>query len=266
MVLRIRFGFLQLNSETDFVAKNDQFQGTLAAIARDALAAGSITEDLNAPPSGTAETLRAVMELPVTVEASAVHASAAEAVVALVGKIRENLVLRRAAVLEATGAGIIVPYVHNRATETMGSIGVAVALSADPMPAAGSAGRRALEEVGKTVALQVAATRPVAVDRTRVDPAALGAMRESFAEEARSSGKPEKVLERIVEGKLSKFFAESCLMEQECITVEDDVTVAEAVKQAEAAVGGAVTVQGFRVMVVGDGVEDAGEDEEGARA
>jgi elongation factor Ts len=255
----------QLNSETDFVAKNDQFQNTLAVIAQSALEAGSVTENPTGPPAGTPATLKAVNELSVTVDASSSASSAAEAVVALVGKIRENLVLRRATVLEATGTGIIVPYVHNKATETMGSIGVAVAVACDPMPAPGSAQREALEAVGKIVALQVAATRPLAVDRSSVDAAALEQMRESFAAEAKASGKPEKVVGRIVEGKLNKFFAESCLMEQECITVEGDLTVAEAVKQASEGVGAEVSVQGFRVLVVGDGLEEADE-EDSARA
>ncbi len=249
----------QLNSETDFVARNDDFQDALAAFA-DAALAGEVTEPVNGPPTGTADTLNALLDASVSV-GGAGAVPVRDAVVDLVGKIRENLVLRRSTAIAAPAGGVVVPYVHNKARPDMGTIGVAVALSATPAPAAGSAGYLALTEVGKTVALQVAAAQPLALDRDGVDASELERERTVLADQARASGKPEDIIERMVSGRMGKFYAENCLLEQKCMTVEGDKTVKQVVADAKAAVGGDVTVHGFRLLVVGEGVEE-GEEEE----
>lgn len=249
----------QLNSETDFVARNEDFQDALAAFA-DAALAGEVAEPVNGPLAGTAATLSSLLDASVSV-GGAGAVPVRDAVTDLVGKIRENLVLRRSAAIAAPAGGVVVPYVHNKARPDMGTIGVAVALSATPAPAAGSAGYLALMEVGKTVALQVAAAQPLALDREGVDASEIERERTVLADQARASGKPEDIIERMVTGRLGKFYAESCLLEQKCMTVEGDKTVKQVVADAKGAVGGEVTVHGFRILVVGEGVEE-GEEEE----
>jgi len=249
----------QLNSETDFVARNDDFQSVLRAIAGAALEAG-VGEDAAGPSVGLPETAAAVSAVPVSVGgAAAVPVS--DAVVELVGRIRENLVFRRAAAIAAPAGGVVVPYLHNKASDDMGTIGVAVSLSAEPSPVPGSPQRAALEALGKTLALQVAAAQPLALDRTSVSAEDLARETGVLEEQARASGKPEAVVAKMVEGRLGKFFAESCLMEQKCMTAEGDRSVRQVVEDAEAGVGGPVTVHGFRLLVVGEGVQESAEEE-----
>jgi elongation factor Ts len=239
----------QLNSETDFVARNAEFQAALDAIV-DAALHCSVEEPANSAPGGLVSTTDAIAAAP------SGSTTVKEAVVDLVGKIRENLVMRRATVLQAPAGGVVVPYIHNRvsAESDMGGIVAAVALSATPTPAAGSPQLDALVALGKVLAMQVAASRPIALDRHSVDATELERERAILTEQAQASGKPADIIARMVEGRLSKFYAEQCLMEQNCMVVEGDQKVKDLVKKCEKDTGAKVDVHGFRLLVVGDGV------------
>ncbi len=173
----------------------------------------------------------------------------AETVTAQVATIGENLSLRRSARLEAD---VVASYVHNAAAPGMGKIGVLVGLNS-------SGDRAAVEALGKQIAMHVAATSPAALDEADLDPALVAREKQVLTEQARESGKPDNVIEKMIAGRMNKFFQDVCLMKQ-AFVVNPDLTVAAAVKEAEAGVGAPVTVSGFVRLAVGEGVEKETED------
>jgi elongation factor Ts len=182
-----RGSVVEVNSETDFVARNQDFQAYAAKVAGIALETGGDLAKLKAAPYGDGR----------TVEEQLTH---------MIATIGENMNLRRAHVL-SVNSGVVASYVHNAIAPGMGKIGVLVALESTA-----DAGK--LAEIGKQVAMHVAATSPVSVSRNEVDPALLDRERNILADQARASGKPENIIEKMVEGRLRKFYEESCLLEQ----------------------------------------------------
>ena len=217
---------VEVNSETDFVARNDQFQALVRAIAQVALDVGADVDKIKAAKSGSA-----------TVE----HALADA-----IATIGENMTLRRAASL-SVGKGAIGVYTHNSVADGLGKMGVLVALE--------STGKTdELTALGRLVAMHVAASNPQAVDPTGLDPALVARERDVLADKFRQQGKPDNVIAKIVESGLKTFYKEVCLLEQPYVH-DSGKTVAQALKEAEGKVGGPIKVAGFVRYALGEGIE-----------
>ena len=220
---------VEINSETDFVSRNPVFQEMVSSIARTALGVDGDIEAVKAAAMG--------------------GKTVAETVTAQVATIGENLSLRRSARIEAD---VVASYVHNAAAPGMGNIGVLVGLNS-------TGDKAALEALGKQIAMHVAATSPAALGEADLDPAVVERERQVLTEQARESGKPDHVIEKMIAGRMNKFFQEVCLLKQTFV-INPDLTVEKAVKEAEAGVGAPVTVSGFVRLAVGEGVEKVAED------
>jgi len=219
-------GVVEVNSETDFVARNDRFQGLVRMIADIALKVGTDIEVIKAAKVGDLTVSDAINEA-----------------IATVG---ENITLRRAAQITVQPGGIG-SYVHNSVSEGLGKIGVIVALE--------SPGKSdALLALGRLVAMHIAASNPQAVDSGGLDPRLVAREKDILAEKSRAQGKPEAVIARIVESGLKTFYKEVCLVDQPYIH-DPDKTVAQALKEAEGKVGGAVKVTAFVRYALGEGID-----------
>lgn len=217
---------VEVNSETDFVPRNDHFQGLVKMIAHAALKAGPSVEAILAAPAGS-----------VTI---------GEAITSAIATIGENLNLRRASVLAAK-QGVVASYVHNQISEGLGKIGVLVALES-----AGKADE--LSGLGRKLAMHVAAANPQALDASGLDPAVVNRERDVLAEKFKAQGKPANVIEKIVESGLKTFYKEVCLLDQAFVH-EPSKSVAQAVKEAEGAVGGPIRIGGYVRFALGEGIE-----------
>jgi elongation factor Ts len=216
---------VEVNSETDFVARNDLFQGLVKMIANVALDAGTDVDKILAAPIG--------------------DRTVADAINETIAKIGENMTLRRAAAL-SVGKGVVASYVHSSVTDGLGRIGVLVALESP-----GKADE--LKAFGRLVAMHVAAANPQAVDPSGLDPALI--QRERGVLAAKAEGKPANVVEKIVESGLKTFYKEVCLLEQGYAIEEGKKTVAQAIKEAEGKVGGPIKVTGFVRFALGEGID-----------
>ena len=223
---------VEVNSETDFVARNDQFQGLVKMIAQVALGVGTDLDTIKAAKVGSM--------------------TIADAIAESVAKIGENMTLRRAASL-SVGQGAIASYVHNSVSDGLGKIGVIVALEST-----GKADE--LATFGRMVAMHVAAANPQALDAKGLDPAVLTREKDILAEKFRQQGKPENVIEKIVESGLKTFYKESCLVDQAFIH-DPGKSVAQAAKEAEGKVGAPIKIAGYIRYAVGEGI-DRTEDED----
>lgn len=217
---------VEVNSETDFVARNEQFQGLVRMIAQVALDVGADLDKIKAAKVGAA--------------------TVADALSSAIATIGENMTLRRAAEL-AVKPGAVATYVHSSVSEGLGKIGVIVALESS-----GDAGE--LAAIGRLVAMQVAASNPQAIDPSGLDPAVVAREREVIADKARSQGKPDKVIEKIAESGLKTFYKEVCLLDQPYIH-DPAKSVAQALKDAEKKVGSAIKVTGFVRYALGEGID-----------
>jgi elongation factor Ts len=217
---------VEVNAETDFVARNDHFQALVRQIAEVALAAGGDVEKIKQAKAGS-----------MTVDEAVAHA---------IATIGENMSLRRAATL-SVGQGTIGTYMHNSIADGLGKIGVLVALES-----AGNA--QELATLGRQLAMHVAAANPLAVDPSGLSADVVAREKAVLADKAKASGKPANVVEKIVESGLKTYFKEVCLLEQPFIH-EPDKSVAQAVKAAEAKVGSAVKISAFVRYALGEGIE-----------
>jgi elongation factor Ts len=219
---------VEVNSETDFVGRNEIFQKFVSEVAGIALTqGGDVAKVLAAPYPGTGR----------TVEGELTH---------LIATVGENLAVRRAGALKVTN-GVVAGYVHGAMAPGLGRIAVLVALEST-----GDKGR--LEAVGKQLAMHVAAAHPVAVDRAGVDPSLLDRERDILAEQARASGKPEEIIAKMVEGRLRKFYEESVLLEQ-IFVVDGESKVSKVIEAAAKDAGAPVKVAGFLRFALGEGIE-----------
>jgi len=217
---------VEVNSETDFVARNDLFQGLVKMIADVALGSSAGVEKIRAAKVGG-----------ITV---------ADAITDTIAKVGENMTLRRAAVLSVR-QGAIGAYVHNSVSDGLGKIGVIVALE--------SGGKADdLAAIGRQVAMHVASANPLAVDPAGLDPAVVEREKNVLADKFKQQGKPANVIEKIVESGLKTFYKETTLLEQPFI-FDDKKSVAQALKEAEGKVGGAIKVTGFVRYALGEGIE-----------
>jgi elongation factor Ts len=217
---------VEVNAETDFVARNDLFQGLVKMIADIGLAIGADMEKI--------------------MEAKAGPQTVRDAISTTIAKIGENVTLRRVAGLSVTN-GAIGSYVHNSVSDGLGKIGVVVALE--------SAGKAAeLSALGRLVAMHIAATSPQAIDAASLDPAVVQREKDVLAEKFRAQGKPQNVVEKIVESGLKTFYKEVCLLDQSYIH-DPDKNVAQALNEAEGKVGAPIRVTGYVRYALGEGIE-----------
>jgi elongation factor Ts len=217
---------VEVNSETDFVARNEHFQGLVKMIGQVALDVGADIEKIKAAKVGD-----------ITVEAAIADA---------IATIGENMTLRRAAQLEV-GQGVVSSYIHNSVVEGAGKMGVIVALD--------SAGKaEELAQLGRQLAMHVAAANPLALDPAGLDPDLVRREKDVLADKYRQQGKPENVIEKIVESGLKTYYKEVCLLEQAFIH-DSGKSVAQAVKEAEGKVGAPVKIAGFVRYALGEGIE-----------
>ena len=212
---------VEINSETDFVAKNADFQKLVRDITDLALQSGGSVEDLR--------------------KASLDGTPVEDVLNNAIARIGENMTLRRVSVLKGE---TVVHYVHNAAAEGMGKIGVLVALSGPADKA---------REIGKQIAMHIAATSPASLGEADLDPALIEREKHVLTEQARASGKPDAVIEKMIGGRMAKFFEEVTLLGQKFV-INPDLTVAEAAKEA------GVEVTGFVRVAVGEGIEKKEED------
>lgn len=219
---------VEVNSETDFVARNETFQEAVRKIAQLALATeGDTGALLAASMPGTDGTTQ-------------------DFVTGLVATIGENITLRRSQRL-TVGEGVVAAYMHNAVAPDLGKIGVLVALES-------SGDAAALQAVGKHIAMHIAATNPAALSTDDLDPALIERERQIFVEQARESGKPENIIEKMVEGRLRKFQEEVVLLKQTFV-VDGERTVEKVVADAAQEAGAPVTLTGFVRFGLGEGVE-----------
>ena len=219
---------VELNSETDFVARNDAFQELVAGIAKTALATDG---SLDAVAAAT---------YPATGK------SVADTVKDAVGTIGENLTLRRSAKL-SVGKGAVATYVHNSVADGLGKLGVLVGIETD-----GDVEKAVA--FARQVAMHVAATNPLALTDAEVDADVAAREKAIFIEQARESGKPENIIEKMVEGRMRKFYEEVVLLKQ-AFVMNPDVTVEKALEEAAKDIGAAAKLTGFVRFAVGEGVE-----------
>ncbi len=217
---------VEVNSETDFVARNDLFQGLVKMIADAALGAGSDVNKILAARAGS-----------ITI---------ADAIADTIAKVGENMTLRRAAEL-SVGKGAVASYVHSSVIDGLGRIGVIVALES-----VGKADE--LKAFGRLVAMHVAAANPQAVDPAGLDPAVVEREKNVLADKFKAQGKPAAMIEKIVESGLKTFYKEVCLLDQPFIH-DDKKSVAQAIKEAEGKVGGPIKVTGFKRFALGEGID-----------
>jgi elongation factor Ts len=215
---------VEVNSETDFVARNDLFQGLVKMIAQVALDVGSDVEKVKAHKVG--------------------GRSIADALADTIAKIGENMTLRRVTVLSVS-QGVVASYVHNSVGEGIGKIGVLVGLES-----AGKADE--LNDLGRKIAMHVASANPQAVEASGLDPTVVQREKDILAD--KHKGKPADVTKKIVESGLKTYYKEVCLLEQPFI-FDDKKSVAQAVKEAEGKAGGAIKIAGFVRFALGEGIE-----------
>ncbi len=215
---------VELNAETDFVARNEQFQTALAQISETALATDGSIEAVNAAPAPDGEG---------TVE---------DMIKRMVATIGENMTLRRAAKLDA-GSGKVASYIHNAEAPGMGKVGVLVALEGDGD----------LIDIGRKVAMHIAATSPAAATVDELDADLVEKEKRFLTEQARESGKPENIIENMIKGRIKKFYKEVVLAEQQFV-MNPDQTVAAFLDD-----NGAKLI-GFSLFKLGEGIEK-GEDD-----
>jgi elongation factor Ts len=219
---------VELNSETDFVARNEVFQELVRAVAGIALAEGGDIDKIKAAAYPDAD------------------CSVDEQITQSAATIGENLQLRRAAAL-SVDRGLVASYVHNAAAPGLGKIGVLVALES-------TADHAALEGLGKQLAMHIAATNPASVGTDELDPALVERERAVLTEQARESGRPDDIIAKMIEGRLRKYFQEVVLLEQ-TFAIDGESKVADVVAAAGKEAGAEIAVAGFARLALGEGLE-----------
>ncbi|MCX7352780.1 MAG: translation elongation factor Ts [Proteobacteria bacterium] len=219
---------VEINAETDFIARNPQFQAMVLQAAEIAAAKEHTVESLaRAPFKGEAATL-------------------SEEITRLIAVIGENMNLRRVERLSVAN-GVVATYVHNATTPGLGRIGVLVALEST-----GDAAK--LQDLGRKIAMHVAAATPQSLDVASLDPLALERERAVLVDQARASGRPEEVIQKMVEGRVRKFYEEVVLLEQ-VFVMDGKTKIADVVEQFAKEIGTPVVLKGFVRYNLGEGIE-----------
>lgn len=219
---------VEVNSETDFVARNDAFQDIVRNVAKAAL--------------DTDGTLEKVSETVYPNSSKTVKETIKDAV----GKIGENMTFRRSAEITVDN-GVVATYIHNGIGDGLGKIGVLVGIET-------TGDKDAAVAFGRQVAMHVAAANPLALTPEEVDPSAVEREKAIYAEQAQQSGKPANIVEKMVEGRMRKFYEEVVLLSQ-AFVINPDQTVSEALKEAEKSIGAPAKIIGFVRFGLGEGIE-----------
>ena len=228
-----RAAMVEINAETDFVARNADFQAVVREVAGIALDCGGDLERLSAASyPGTGRTV-------------------AEEITNLVATIGENIRLRRTVVL-STPAGVVGDYIHMPTADGLGRLGVLVAVASD-------APAESLERPAHELAMHVAAASPQAVSQDALDQSMVERERAVLAEQARAEGKPEKIIEKMIEGRLRKFFEDVVLLEQTWV-IDSETRVKAVLEQLSGTLGTPVAVSGFVRYQLGEGIERESKD------
>lgn len=219
---------VEVNSETDFVARNEKFQDMVAKIADKALEAKGDVEALQGMdfPGGSVKIADYVTEM--------------------VATIGENMSIRRSDVLEVSD-GVVADYVHSKVADGLGKIGVLVALES-------KGDKEALVAFGRQVAMHVAATNPLALDASGLDADLLAREKAILMDKAKASGKPEKILEKIAESGMKSFAKDNCLLDQAFVH-DPSKSVTQAAKEAEGKVGAPIKIAGYIRYGLGEGID-----------
>jgi elongation factor Ts len=218
---------VELNSETDFVSRNDEFQGFASSLASLALDAGDL-DALNA------------LDYPET------GRNVADELTQKIATIGENMTLRRMEKVTVT-EGSVVPYIHNAAADGLGRIGVLVGLQS-------SASADVLTALGKQLAMHIAATSPASLSVDDLDPSLVARERDVLIEQAKASGKPQEIAEKMVEGRMRKFYEEVVLLEQTFV-IDGESKVKDVITNTAKEAGTDIALTSFKHFVLGDGVE-----------
>ncbi|MBX7247683.1 MAG: translation elongation factor Ts [Caulobacteraceae bacterium] len=223
---------VEVNAETDFVSRNDLFQTAARQIAKAALGTDGSVDAITSAKLEGGET-------------------AQDHLTNLIATIGENMMVRRAARFEVSN-GVVASYIHNATAPDLGRIGVLVALE--------STGDKAkLRELGRKIAMHVAATSPLSLHTEDLDPEAVERERSIFSEQARASGKPEQVIEKMIEGRIRKFYEEVVLTKQ-AFVMNPDQTIEALVEATGKELGAPIKVTGFSRLALGEGVEKKQDD------
>ena len=224
-----RAAVIEVNSETDFVARNEQFQTFVSDLA-------SIAADANGNIDALAGMTYPGSEKPVS-----------EVLTDNIATIGENMSLRRVSSLSVED-GVIATYMHNAVVPNLGKIGVLVAMES-------SGDTAQLELLGSDIAKHVAAMNPAALNQDSLDQNVVDRERAVLTEQARESGRPEEVIAKMIEGRMAKFLKEVCLVEQPLVTDPDGRSVKDCVSALAKELGTDVTLKGYIRMQLGDGIE-----------
>lgn len=220
-------GIVEVNAETDFVARNAQFQEMVQKVAFLAIENHGDMEKIKSASYGDG-------------------GSVADHITKLIATIGENMTFRRAQTLSAK-EGVVASYMHNAAGPNIGKIGVLVALES-------KGDRVKLESVGRQIAMHIAAANPQALTSDKLDKALVERERAIYVEQAMQSGKPKEIAEKMVEGRLRKFYEEVCLMDQVFI-VDNESKISKVLETAGKDVGAPVTISGFLRFALGEGIQ-----------
>ncbi len=223
---------VEVNSETDFVARNEQFQDLVRAVTATTLE--------------TDGSIEAVSSAALAINGSETGKNVTDSITDAIGTIGENMNLRRVAVMEVPN-GVVASYVHNAISDGLGKIGVLVALE--------SSGKAdVLTRIGRQIAMHIAALNPLAATKDEIPADVANRERSIFSEQARESGKPENIIEKMVEGRMRKFYQESVLLSQTFV-VDGENTVEQALKNVESDAGAPIILRGFTRFALGEGIE-----------
>ena len=226
---------LEVNAETDFVARNESFQEFVSTLASLTLTSGADVAELNDQ------------------QYPGVNRSVAEELADKIATIGENMNIRRSKILEVAD-GVVVSYMHNPVVDGLGKIGVLVALES-------KGEKEALASLGKQLCMHVAAADPVpaAISEAELDPAIIEKERTILLEQARESGRPEEIIEKMVEGRLAKFKKELCLMDQ-VFVVDGETKISDVLSKSSKELGQEVTLKAFARFQLGEGMEKKEDD------
>lgn len=221
---------VEVNSETDFVARNDKFQELVLNTAK---AAVNINEQEN--------------YLEIVQNQIFNGKKISDEFTDKIAVIGENLQFRRGRTITLSGNGVIVPYLHNVVSEGLGKIGVLIALKS-------SASVDSLQELGKQIAMHIAAMKPEFLDRSKVPNERLDREKDILIEQSKNSGKPQNIIDKMIEGRIKKFYEEICLLDQSFV-MDDKIKVSDVLKNFEKENGNSVEIQEFVLFILGEGLE-----------
>ncbi|MGI9521772.1 MAG: translation elongation factor Ts, partial [Hyphomicrobiaceae bacterium] len=225
---------VEVNSETDFVARNEQFQELVRTISRLAgEAEGDVEKLLGLTYPGKALSVEDYLK-------------------EMIGTIGENMTLRRTTKLGVRN-GVVAEYVHNKVDAGLGKIGVLVALESE-----GDSAK--LSSFGRQLAMHIAAAAPLALTPEEIDPTAIEKERAIYLEQAKQSGKPQNIIDKMVEGRLRKEFFQQVALLQQTYVIDGKATVEQAIKTAEKEIGAAIKISGFVRYALGEGIEKKEDD------